>query len=156
MPGKGNTGGKNKLKRHVRMKEQNLANKMEKITQDQVGLRKRLTSWTPYKIIRKAPTNASMCPQIFSFSFVEQNSIMVLFKSLWSVPLFFSRNVETSHPRNEENFRRRKHQEPKYLTLCKEKESTKQLYMRRLSILKDPTSSDASFNPKQFKLLVEF
>lgn len=66
---------------------------------------------------------------------------MVLFTSLWSVPLFFRRIVETSHPRNEENFRRRKHQEPKYLTLCKEKESTKQLYMRQLSILKDPTFS---------------
>jgi hypothetical protein len=63
------------------MKEQNLANKMEKITQDQVGLGKRLTSWTPYKIIRKAP-NAAICPQNFSFSFVEQNSNMVLFKSL--------------------------------------------------------------------------
>jgi hypothetical protein len=65
----------------LRMKEQNLANKMEKITQDQVGLGKRLTSWTPYKIIRKAP-NAEICPQIFSFSVVEQNSSMVLFKSL--------------------------------------------------------------------------
>jgi hypothetical protein len=42
---------------------------------------------------------------------------------------FFRRIVETSHPRNEENFRRRKHQEPKYLTLCKEKERPKQLYM---------------------------
>jgi hypothetical protein len=48
MPGKGNTGGKNeKKRRHVRMKEQNLANKMEKITQGQVGLGKCLTSWTP-------------------------------------------------------------------------------------------------------------
>ncbi len=124
----------------LRMKEQNLANKMEKITQDQVGLGKRLTSWTPYKIIRKAP-NAEICPQTFSFSFVEQNSSMVLFKSLWSLPLFFRRIAETSHPRNEENFRRRKHQEPKYLTLSKEKESTKQLCMRRLSILQDPTFS---------------
>jgi hypothetical protein len=102
---------------------------MEKITQNQVGLGKRLTSWTPYKIIRKAP-NAEICPQIFSFSFVEQNSSMVLFKSLRSLPLFFRRIAEASHPRNEENFRRRKHQEPKYLTLCKEKESTKQLCMR--------------------------
>lgn len=122
------------------MEEQNLANKMEKITQDQLCLGKRLTSWTPYNIIRKAP-NAEICPQFFSVSFVEQNSSMASLRAFEVYLYFFRRIVETSHPRNEENFRRRKHQEPKYLTVCKEKERPKQLYMTRLSILKDPTFS---------------